>query len=270
LEFDPMRLNEIESRLNEINQLKRKYGITVQDILNYLEKIKEELESIVHRDSRLEELQKKRQTIEKSVLDSGRQLSEIRKTWAGKLKAAIHRELKVLYMDKTVFDVVFKQQEPGPNGMDEIQFYLSTNPGEPLKPLSKVASGGELSRIMLALKTIFSTRVTAVIFDEVDTGVSGRVAQAMAEKIHHISRHSQVLCISHLPQVAAMADTHLFISKQIIEGRTRTVIKVLNKEEKIIEIGRMISGTEITNITKKHAKELVETAYALKKQEKNL
>lgn len=264
LEFDPHRLNDIEMRLSEISQLKRKYGLTVKDILDYLEKIKEEMESIIHRDSRIEQLQAERSSIKAEVLKIGTQLSQLRKKWAEKLKASIHKELKVLYMDKTVFDVVFRQQEENVNGLDDIKFYLSTNPGEPLKPLSKVASGGELSRIMLALKTIFSTRVTSVIFDEVDTGVSGRVAQAMAEKIHQISENSQVLCISHLPQVAAMADTHLLISKKITEGRTSTSINSLNEEEKINEIARMISGTEITTITKKHAKELVETAYTLK------
>lgn len=266
LEFNPHRLNEIETRLNEINQLKRKYGQSVEDILNYLEKIKDEMESIIHRDSRIEQLEEEKLSLKTEVLKIGTQLSLLRKKWAEKLKAAIHKELKVLYMDKTVFDVVFHEQEESMNGLDEVRFYLSTNPGEPLKPLSKVASGGELSRIMLALKTIFSTRVTSVIFDEVDTGVSGRVAQAMAEKIHQISKHSQVLCISHLPQVAAMADTHLFLSKKISDGRTRTIIKSLSDDEKVQEIGRMIAGTEITAITKKHAKELVETAYTLKNQ----
>ncbi|RST73774.1 DNA repair protein RecN [Siminovitchia acidinfaciens] len=266
LEFDPLRLNEIEMRLNEINQLKRKYGHTVEDILDYLEKIKEEMESIIHRDSRIEQLEEKRASIKTEVLKNGTQLSKLRKKWAEQLKAAIHKELKVLYMEKTVFDVVFHEQKESMNGLDDVQFHLSTNPGEPLKQLSKVASGGELSRIMLALKTIFSTRVTSVIFDEVDTGVSGRVAQAMAEKIHQISNNSQVLCISHLPQVAAMADTHLLISKKITDGRTRTIIKSLNDDQKIHEIGRMIAGTEITAITKKHARELVETAYTLKNQ----
>jgi len=195
----------------------------------------------------------------------------LRKKWAKKLTNAIHRELKQLYMDKTVFEVMFMQldrQEPAfkKDGIDEVQFYLSTNPGEPLKPLSKVASGGELSRIMLALKTIFSKHqgVTSIIFDEVDTGVSGRVAQAIAEKIHEVSIHSQVLCISHLPQVAAMADTHLLISKETNAGRTRTKLKSLDLDEKVREIGRMISGVEITDLTKEHAKELLELAYTIK------
>ena len=152
------------------------------------------------------------------------------------------------------------------DGMDQLAFYISTNPGEPLKPLSKVASGGELSRMMLALKTIFSQHqgITSIIFDEVDTGVSGRVAQAIAEKIHQVSVHSQVLCISHLPQVAAMADTHIFISKNVNDGRTSTKLEVLENDDKVNEIGRMISGTEITQVTKQHAKEMLKTAYTLK------
>jgi DNA repair protein RecN (Recombination protein N) len=148
-----------------------------------------------------------------------------------------------------------------------VEFYISTNPGEPLKPLSKIASGGELSRIMLALKSIFSKHqgVTSIIFDEVDTGVSGRVAQAIAEKISKVAINSQVLCISHLPQVAAMADTHLYISKLTKAGRTKTSVTALNMDEKISEIGRMISGVEITDLTKEHAKELLQIAEEIKK-----
>ena len=171
-------------------------------------------------------------------------------------------------MQKTVFEVKINSGETfiSKSGMDEIEFYLSTNPGEPLKPLSKIASGGELSRIMLALKSIFSKHqeITSIIFDEVDTGVSGRVAQAIAEKIHKVSTDSQVLCISHLPQVAAMADTHLYIEKETQDGRTKTKVKDLDHEGKIKEIGRMISGVEITDITKKHAQELLETANVMK------
>ena len=271
LEFDPARLNEIETRLNEINQLKRKYGSSIGDILEYAAKIEEEIETITNRDTRVEQLQKKLASLREDLILEGQNLTDLRKKWAKKLTNAIHRELKQLYMDKTVFEVMFMQQdrqEPAfkKDGIDEVQFYLSTNPGEPLKPLSKVASGGELSRIMLALKTIFSKHqgVTSIIFDEVDTGVSGRVAQAIAEKIHEVSIHSQVLCISHLPQVAAMADTHLLISKETNAGRTRTKLKSLDLDEKVREIGRMISGVEITDLTKEHAKELLELAYTIK------
>ncbi len=172
-------------------------------------------------------------------------------------------------MAKTVFEIRFETdlQHFTKNGVDHVEFYISTNPGEPLKPLSKIASGGELSRIMLALKSIFSKHqgVTSIIFDEVDTGVSGRVAQAIAEKIYKVAVNSQVLCITHLPQVAAMADTHLFITKRIDGGRTKTSVTPLNEEDKIKEIGRMISGVEITDLTKKHAEELLHLAEKNKK-----
>ncbi|MBS4199613.1 DNA repair protein RecN [Bacillus sp. FJAT-49732] len=271
LEFDPERLNVIEGRLNEINQLKRKYGSSVSEILEYSSKIEEEIEMLVNRDARIGELESKLSSLEDDLALEGKQLSDIRKKWADKLTAAIHMELKELYMDKTIFEPIFikdavNNSEFGKDGMDDVIFYISTNPGEPLKPLSKVASGGELSRMMLALKTIFSKHqgITSIIFDEVDTGVSGRVAQAIAEKIYQVSKHSQVLCISHLPQVAAMADTHLLISKEAISGRTRTSLTILGKNEKISEIARMISGVEITDLTKKHAKELLDIAYTIK------
>lgn len=268
LEFNPERLNEIESRLFEINQLKRKYGKEIEEILEYYSKIDEELETLLNREERLEQLQKQLSSIKEDLLIEGQNLTTIRKKWAKKLEDAIHQELKELYMDKTVFHVMFSEdnQDIRKDGLDEVSFYLSTNPGEPLKPLSKIASGGELSRIMIALKTIFTRHqgITSIIFDEVDTGVSGRVAQAIGEKIYQISINSQVLCISHLPQVAAMSDHHLFISKTTEDGRTKTQLTYLNDEEKIEEISRMISGSEITDVTKEHARELLERALQLK------
>ncbi|QQZ10903.1 DNA repair protein RecN [Heyndrickxia vini] len=276
LEFNPERLNEIESRLNEMNQLKRKYGGTLQDILEYSSKIEEEIETIINRESHIDKLQITLAQLQKDLYLEAKQLSDLRKKWSKKLMNAIHSELKQLYMDKTVFEVKFihsveeyKNEMDPPfrkDGLDFVEFYISTNPGEPLKPLNKVASGGELSRMMLALKTIFSKHqgITSIIFDEVDTGVSGRVAQAIGEKIYQVSEHSQVLCISHLPQVAAMADTHLFIMKETIDGRTRTKVKTLKLEEKINEVSRMIAGVEITDKALEHAQELLQLAYAKK------
>ncbi|MCM3566671.1 DNA repair protein RecN [Neobacillus mesonae] len=272
LEFDPQRLNEIEDRLNEINQLKRKYGKTIQEILEYEAKIEEEIETIQNKETHIDELEKELASIKKDLAVEAKQLTDLRHKWAAKLTGLIHKELKELYMEKTVFEIKFETDEDhfSRDGSDYVQFYISTNPGEPLKPLSKVASGGELSRIMLALKSIFSKHqgVTSIIFDEVDTGVSGRVAQAIAEKIYKVALDSQVLCISHLPQVAAMADTHLFISKKVKDGRTSTAVAPLNDAEKIKEIGRMISGVEITDLTKKHAEELLHLAEDTKKAEK--
>ncbi|ALF11468.1 DNA repair protein RecN [Parageobacillus thermoglucosidasius] len=280
LEYDPARLDFIESRLSEINQLKRKYGATIEEILQYAEKIAEEIDELQHRETHIHELQKELKSVTEDLLIEAKNVTNVRQKYAKMLINHIHQELKDLYMEKTQFDIVFTKREgtlDAPlldgvpvnfheDGVDEVEFYISTNVGEPLKPLAKIASGGELSRIMLALKSIFSKHqgVTSIIFDEVDTGVSGRVAQAIAEKIYRVSIGSQVLCISHLPQVAAMADTHLFIAKETDGNRTRTSVKTLSDEEKVKEIGRMISGVEITELTKQHAKELLELAAKIK------
>jgi DNA repair protein RecN (Recombination protein N) len=268
LEYDPQRLNVIEDRLTEINHLKRKYGSTIEEILEYASKIEEEIETLQNKETYIDQLEKDLSSLRKDLSLEAKQLTDIRKKWAEKLTKLIHKELKDLYMAKTVFEIHFESKGNfSKDGMDQVEFYISTNPGEPLKPLSKIASGGELSRIMLALKSIFSKHqgVTSIIFDEVDTGVSGRVAQAIAEKIFKVAVNSQVLCISHLPQVAAMADTHLFISKVSKGGRTKSVVTSLTFAEKITEIGRMISGTEITDLTKKHAEELLQLAEENKK-----
>ncbi|GAE31888.1 DNA repair protein RecN [Alkalihalobacillus hemicellulosilyticus] len=280
IEFDPARLEVVESRLHELTQLKRKYGSTVEEMMEYAARIEEELDSLVHKDDRLSELIADLEAAWKDLYVEAQTLTKLRKEAAHKLKKAIHSQLRSLYMEKTEFDVsiqprVGTKDSPiidgqavafNEGGMDEIEFYLSTNPGEPLKPLAKVASGGEISRIMLAIKSIFSHQegITSVIFDEVDTGVSGRVAQAIAEKIHRISEDSQVLCITHLPQVAAMADTHLYISKHEEDQRVRTSVNALTKGEKVNEIARMISGVEVTDLTKQHANELLQLAETLK------
>lgn len=268
LEFDPVRLAEIEERLNEIQQLKRKYGKTIEEILEYAAKIEEEIETLQNKETHIGNLEKEISSLKKDLQIEAEEVSKLRKKAAHHLTKLIHNELKELYMEKTVFKVHFDTDFDTftKSGADRVEFYLSTNPGEPLKPLSKIASGGELSRIMLALKSIFSKHqgVTSIIFDEVDTGVSGRVAQAIAEKIHHVAVNSQVLCISHLPQVAAMADTHLYIAKNIKDGRTKTTVKALSEAEKIKEVARMISGVEITDLTKKHAEELLQLANKIK------
>jgi DNA repair protein RecN (Recombination protein N) len=268
LEFDPNRLNEIEERWNEITQLKRKYGKTIEEIVEYAATIEAEIETLQNKETHIGQLEKELIELKMALEAKGHILSQLRKKWANKLTTLIHKELKELYMEKSIFEirVAYNREHFTNTGSDHIEFYISTNPGEPLKPLVKIASGGELSRIMLALKSIFSRHqgVTSIIFDEVDTGVSGRVAQAIAEKIYQVAVNSQVLCISHLPQVAAMADIHLFISKKMLNGRTKTSVKPLTKEEKVGEIGRMISGKEITDLTKQHAEELLELADKMK------
>ncbi|MEH6891329.1 DNA repair protein RecN [Bacillus sp. JJ864] len=280
MEYDPNRLDEIETRLNEIRMLKRKYGNTVEEILAYADEIEKEIFTIENKDVHIETTKKKLKEIEQLIVKEARLLSDMRHNLANRLTTAIHQELKELYMEKTKFEVMIKKKEGTIDdplvegapvkmtqvGYDNVEFYISTNPGEPLKPLSKVASGGELSRIILALKSIFSKHqgVASVIFDEVDTGVSGRVAQAIAEKIYRVSVNSQVLCITHLPQVASMADAHLFIRKQIANERTVTSVTVLSQNEKVTEIARMISGVEITDLTTEHARELLSQAHRFK------
>lgn len=273
LEFDAERLNDIESRLNELNRLKKKYGTSVNDMIDYLSEIDEEIETLRDKDTHVAELENEINELKKDAYLEAKQLHDVRRKAAQNLKEALQEELKGLYLDKASFKVTFDTslQKDGnvklqKNGFDFIHFSISTNIGEPLKELHKVASGGELSRIMLALKTLFAKHqgVTSVIFDEVDTGVSGRIAQSIAEKIYTISRESQVLCITHLPQVAAMADTHLRIEKETQKNRTETHVSALTQNEQTGEISRMITGRELTDTAKEHAKELVELAYEFK------
>lgn len=268
LEFDPDRLDYIETRLNQINQLKRKYGETIEDILEYATTVRNEHDSLINREQHLSVIEQELSEIIGKLQTAGEKLRAVRKQVAKKLSQFIQNELKSLHMEKTKISIQFSALENFSKlGLDEVEFFISTNPGEPLKPLSKTASGGELSRIMLALKTIFSNQesTTSIIFDEVDTGVGGRAAQAMAEKIHNLSLTSQVFCITHLPQVAAIADHHLHISKQTTsKNRTVTNVVALTKTEKIKEVARMLSGAKMTELTKQHAEELIQLATKIK------
>lgn len=279
MQYDEGRLNDIESRLDEISRLKRKYGSTVNEMLEYLAKVEEELEQITNKDVHLIQLEAEIRELTHDAFLEAKHLHENRKSSAEELTSLIHEELKGLYLEKAKFEIRFnadwneddetiiEQLQSGAakfnaNGFDQIQFLISANPGEPLKELNKVASGGELSRIMLALKNIFAKHqgVTSVIFDEVDTGVSGRVAQSIAEKIFEISKASQVLCITHLPQVAAMSDTHKLIHKTQTDERTETSVAELTANEKIDELSRMITGASMTETARIHAKEMLALA----------
>ncbi|WYP25199.1 DNA repair protein RecN [Alkalihalobacillus sp. FSL W8-0930] len=271
IEFDPDRLELIENRLAEIQQLKRKYGTTVEEILEYASRIEEELDTKLNKDDRLHAMHQELAGVLLDLTVEAKALTAIRKKAALELTEAIHKQLRALYMEKTIFEINIQSstldEHKGmsafsANGVDQVEFFISTNPGEPVKPLAKVASGGEISRIMLAIKSIFSTHqgVTSVIFDEVDTGVSGRVAQAIAEKIYTIASGSQVLVITHLPQVAAMADQHLYISKHESKDRVSTSVTGLREQSKVEELARMISGVEVTELTKQHAHELLDLA----------
>lgn len=268
LEFQPEELNLIESRLNDLNQLKRKYGKTIEDIIQYEQEISSEMEKLTDSESHVGHLESKLASMKTELSKQANTLTDIRKKAATILEKQIKQELNQLYMEKAIFSVRFEtdKMELTENGQDSIVFYMSTNPGEPLKPLAKIASGGELSRMMLALKTIFSRHqgITSIIFDEVDTGVSGRVGQAIAEKIYAVSVGSQVLCISHLPQVAAMANHHYYITKKVQNKRTTTSVTILEGNNKVEEISRMIAGIEVTELTKQHAKEMMEQAEKVK------
>lgn len=266
LEFDENRLNEVQARLNTIFELKHKYGDSIGQILQYFEKISRELHEMEVEENTGNDLEKNLADCVLQLNKLGEELKSIRHDGAQKLKAEIHQQLADLYMDKTEFEVRFSSLPKDTFnrfGIENVEFYIRTNPGESMQPLSKIASGGELSRIMLALKTIFSKLqgVTSIIFDEVDTGVSGRVAQAIADKIHGISIQSQALCITHLPQVAAMADHQYYISKHIDkEHRTETTIKLIKGEARVNELARMLAGTTVTKLTLEHAQELLKLA----------
>lgn len=262
LEMDDERLIVIENRLDVIRQLKRKYGDSVGEILEYFKGISEELSEELGNTTDVNKLTEKLEQDKNELNKLAKNISQIRRSVANVLEKNIMKQLASLYMEQAIFKVDFIETELTINGLDKIEFYLSTNVGESPKPLTKIVSGGELSRIMLALKTIFSATqsVTSIVFDEVDTGVSGRVAQAIAEKIHQIGKYSQVLCITHLPQVAAIADTQYFIRKVVKGNRTQTIVNELTKTERVNEIARMLSGADVTELTKEHAKELLALA----------
>lgn len=265
LELDEGRLEEVISRLETIRQLKRKYGESIPVILAYYDEISKEISESAYTEGQLEQLEEELAQKAEAVWQLAEALHVKRRELAHRLEKEIVQELKELYMEHAQFEVRFASgsKQLSSSGFDTVEFYLTTNPGEGMKPLVRVASGGELSRILLALKSIFSRKqgITSIVFDEVDTGVSGRVAQAIAEKIAKIAANSQVLCITHLPQVAAVADNQYFIEKAIQEGRTETHVRKLSEEERVAEIARMLSGAEITDLTIEHARELLALAH---------
>ena len=266
LSYSADELEQIESRLDVIHRLRRKYGVTCADILQYLERAKQELDEIEFADDHLERLKGKLKKAEKAAWDAALVLRENRKQMAEHLSARILTELAQLDMPRVQFQCQFDELELGSSGADAVAFYMSANAGEALKPLSKVASGGELARIMLAMKNVLAEKdqVNTLIFDEVDTGVSGRAAQRVAEKLKSVAKYKQVLCVTHLPQLAAMADTHLLIAKEERQGRTYTTVTPLDFEGRKHELARIIGGTNITEITLKSAEEMIPAAVCKK------
>lgn len=259
LSYSADELEQIEARLDVIHRLRRKYGTTCEDILKYLEEAKKELDEIEFADDHLERLKTKLAQEEKKAWDAAFALRSNRKESAKIMSQKILEELAQLDMPRVQFSCEFREQELSSNGADTVAFYMSANAGEALKPMSKVASGGELARIMLSMKNVLAEKdqVHTLIFDEVDTGVSGRAAQKIAEKLHTLARHKQVLCVTHLPQLAALADTHMLIAKSERNGRTYTSVTPLDREGRKQELARIIGGTNITEITLKSAEEML-------------
>lgn len=259
LSYSADELERIEARLDVIHRLRRKYGATCADILAYLEQAKAELDEIEFADDHIERLKGKLEKAEKKAWDRALALRDNRQKAAQTLSARILSELSQLDMPRVQFSCQFTELELTPNGADAVAFYMSANAGEALKPLSKVASGGELARIMLAMKNVLAEQdqVATLIFDEVDTGVSGRAAQKVAEKLRSVARTKQVLCVTHLPQLAALANTHLLIAKEERNGRTYTTVTPLDTEGRKRELARIIGGANITETTLKSAEEML-------------
>ena len=259
LSYSADELEQIESRLDVIHKLRRKYGVTCEDILAYPDKAKKELDEIEFADDHLERLKSKLKRAEDAAWKAALALRENRKAAAQALSQRILSELTQLDMPRVQFACEFRELELTANGADAVAFYMSANAGEALKPMSKVASGGELARIMLAMKNVLAEKdqVGTLIFDEVDTGVSGRAAQKVAQKLRSVAAHKQVLCVTHLPQLAALANTHLLIAKSEREGRTYTSVNALDFEGRKRELARIIGGANITETTLKSAEEML-------------
>ncbi|REI12871.1 DNA repair protein RecN [Staphylococcus felis] len=260
-EFDENYLNELESRMNLLNNLKRKYGKDISELIHYQAKISEEINKIENFEESTSNLRDEIKELNTQLKLEGEKLSKERRKVARTLRDHIVNEIQYLQMKDANLEISFKPYEsPQKDGLERIEFLISPNKGEPLKSLNKIASGGELSRIMLALKSIFvrSRGQTAILFDEVDSGVSGQAAQKMAEKMKEIAKVIQVICISHLPQVASMSNHHLYISKQELNDRTITSVQTLHDDARVEEVARMISGAKVTELTKQNAKEMIE------------
>jgi len=261
-DFSPGELDAVESRVDQLYRLKKKYGATVEDMLAYLEKCKTELDAIAYADDTTARLEKELEKARKKAGKAASALTEARKSAASELERRIETELRALDMPKMRFAICFEEVELGENGADEVRFLMSANVGEDLKAIHKIASGGELARIMLALKNVLSENesIGTMVFDEVDTGVSGRAAQKVGEKLAQVSRKKQVLCVTHLPQLAAMADTHFSVEKGERSGRTYTSVCRLDRMQRKAELARLTGGANVTETMLSGAEELIAAA----------
>ena len=267
-EFSPQELDAAESRLDQLYRLKKKYGGTVEEMLDYLERSKGELERIEYADDRIARLERKLNEQNSAVAEAAKELSDARKSAARALEEEILRELRELDMPKVRFAIAFAEQEPDATGADVVRFLMSANVGEELKPIHKIASGGELSRIMLAMKNVFAAQesVMTMVFDEVDAGVSGRAAVRVAEKLAKVSREKQVLCVTHLPQLAAMADAHFSVEKGEENGRTLTRVTELDRAARVRELARLTGGETASETMLRGAEELLDAAESFKRR----
>lgn len=267
-DFSPAELDAAEARTDQLYRLKKKYGATVEDMIAYLDRCRTELDAMETADDTLILLQGKLQKAEAAVRSAGAVLTEKRKEAAAVLERRIQQELRDLDMNKVRFSIDFAEKEPAQDGCDTIRFLMSANVGEDLRPIAKIASGGELARIMLALKNVLAEQesIATLVFDEVDTGVSGRAAQKVAEKLAQVARRKQVLCVTHLPQLAAMADTHFSVQKGESGGRTFTRVVQLDRDARKAELARITGGSRVTDALLESAGELLDQAEAYRKQ----
>ena len=270
--YDENELAAINERINEISLYKKKYGNSIDEILQFLEKLKNQYDEFINSEEIILKLKKELSVIEKEMKDIGLKLHEFRCMSAKDLEVRIKEELSYVGLEKAIINIdVNLSEEANSRGYDDVQFLISANPGEPLKPLEKVLSGGELSRIMLALKCVFvdKDKIPTLIFDEIDTGISGAIGKRVGEKMYQVSVKHQVLCITHLPQIAALSDNHYFVSKKVENGKTFTQIRMLNEEDKVCEIAKMIGGDNLSDVAIDNSREMVKLADIKKKEIKN-
>ena len=258
IDADPSRLEQIEDRLDLIRTLKRKYGDTIEDVLRYGSKLAGKIDELAHSEERSQELESRINRLLDDLRAVCDALTELRRSAAPQFEKAVERELADLAMEKTRFEVSIQPAEPGPTGADAIEFLISPNPGEPTKSLTKIASGGEMSRIMLALKTVTRrAEVPVMVFDEIDTGIGGMTAQVLGDKLASLASRCQVLCVTHLPQVASKATAHIAVEKFVTDGRTCVRTKTLDGEDRVREIARMLGGDEASQAAALHAREML-------------
>ena len=270
--YDENELAAINERIYEISLYKKKYGNSIDEILQFLEKLKNQYDEFINSEEIILKLKKELSVIEKEMKDIGLKLHEFRCMSAKDLEVRIKEELSYVGLEKAIINIdVNLIEEANSRGYDDVQFLISANPGEPLKPLEKVLSGGELSRIMLALKCVFvdKDKIPTLIFDEIDTGISGAIGKRVGEKMYQVSVKHQVLCITHLPQIAALSDNHYFVSKKVENGKTFTQIRMLNEEDKVCEIAKMIGGDNLSDVAIDNSREMVKLADIKKKEIKN-